>query len=874
MTEAKRTRSALNDDSRERTTPTRRTRSNSQTTPTTPNEKETTPTTTKVAKASNSQKKLGKSSASKKNSPKITTTTPSNTHSDVDMEITPSKQQQTRSGKRKSIEPSAETTGINKTRASNANVPQKTSNKKSTKTATTKIDLQQPKGSDTTVPPKHGTTKKKQKQHQEDKAIAVDCNSNTTTEQQPPPTLDVLVHRIRNLHYHPKPILCIRACGDVVAISRDNGSVEIRGTQQKMRVLTTIAGRNQKPVQCLTWTSCGDEQQQERATLVGASRDGTIFVVDYEKGVFAGMTASGGGGVFALVSLSERLVAAGCEDGSVRIFRVALHQKAAYSMELVSTLPSTGAAVLSLAWAPDPTANSSQGPVGSVLYVGVSDGTIRRYVCHGGSASASIESCHWKSTVRMTVESLGKATPTKVWALWALSDGTLISGDSLGHVQFWNGPTGTLEQSFDQNENKADVLDFAVTSDECKVFASGVDSRVVCIQRQPAQGIDDRSNKWIISHAQRPHTHDVTSVEIFRRTSRDRQTSDEILCTGGLDTRLCTYFTDQGFQKARPKVYYPWPSSAIAIAKSARILVMLRETSVDIYQICGKVSNDENLPVPIPEDKTLLGTIQIEVEGNLSSAAISDNGKFLAVTDSSTLVMFELSFEGKGLDRSMKLNQLKMDGAASLFIQAMTFTANSDQLIAASMDQKIHFLSISNARIADGNDSMESGPIVTLSDTIVGRLVVDQASPVQSIFMSSDGSYFATLRNELVSSGIDVFKRDAAGAYQHWWTVPDLEMPCSAASFLINKDVMQIAVACVNFALYLFDVDNRALSKWSENAGYPAYHALPMELKQRTDHPVRLVCDPNVAGRIFVVRYSEGRRICKDYYEALEYFVA
>lgn len=62
---------------------------------------------------------------------------------------------------------------------------------------------------------------------------------------------------------------------------------------------------------------------------------------------------------------------------------------------------------------------------------------------------------NWKSSLRMTVESYGRTTPTRVWALGALADGTLVSGHSLVHVQFWDGNTGTLLQSFDQNDNKA-----------------------------------------------------------------------------------------------------------------------------------------------------------------------------------------------------------------------------------------------------------------------------------------------------------------------------------------------------------------------------------------------------------------------------------
>ena len=114
--------------------------------------------------------------------------------------------------------------------------------------------------------------------------------------------------------------------------------------------------------------------------------------------------------------------------------------------------------------------------------------------------------------MRITMETRGRNTPTKVWTLHYLSDGSLVSGDSLGNIQIWNGSTGTLEQSFVQNDSRADVLSLDVLHDEYKIFASGVHSRVVCIERGPlVKGIAEK-RRWILTSAQRPHTHDITSV--------------------------------------------------------------------------------------------------------------------------------------------------------------------------------------------------------------------------------------------------------------------------------------------------------------------------------------------------------------------------
>ena len=145
----------------------------------------------------------------------------------------------------------------------------------------------------------------------------------------------------------------------------------------------------------------------------------------------------------------------------------------------------------------------------------------------------------------MTVESRGRRVPTRVWALKCLPgdvvDGdavgggggratspmTVVSGDSLGHVQFWDGGTGTLLDTFRQNDDGADVLDLAVSGDGMRVFASGVDSRVICVERsdqhqhargqRAAETVGAQDARWMLTQAQRPHSHDVRSLAICHK---------------------------------------------------------------------------------------------------------------------------------------------------------------------------------------------------------------------------------------------------------------------------------------------------------------------------------------------------------------------
>jgi U3 small nucleolar RNA-associated protein 4 len=681
----------------------------------------------------------------------------------------------------------------------------------------------------------------------------------------PDPSMDVSVHRVRHLNYSPKPIICLATtpfdsrADDYVALSRDNGNVELRSPDDKWKTVATVTGMSTRTVDVMAWTcgSCSSDEQQEpgsltfpqthtraqsRRTLLGASRDGTIFVIDFAHGRTVAVTGSGGGGVFSLVSLCGKncccsdssgcpqLVAAGCQDGSIRIYHV-VKDDASIKLELVSTVPCAGTAVLSLAW--QRTKENSLG--GSVLFAGVADGTIRRLDCvstksrHTGTSIStgtvvSNETHIWKSTLRMTLETYGRSTPTRVWALQALADWTLVSGDSLGHVQLWDGNSGTLIQGFDQNDNKADVLSLAVSANECRVFASGVDSRVICIER-PVTILTTGPPKWVMTHAQRPHTHDVKAMAMCKQ--RDGNHAYELLCSGGVDTKLCTYAM-KDFGKVRPKNLYPWPCvSPISIASESRILAMRREDRVDLYKLAPSTSVT-TAPVLVAEDETLIGTIEMKGKNNLVCADISSDGRFLLASNSTGLTLFRLDYTDDGNGR-VSLQPRKVEIARPLRIPSLAVKFVSNNRIAcASFDGPIHLLKV---------DEDPAG--LTLQHTFP-ELTANFA--IHSLHASADGSWLAAERHGIESGTVQVYSI-SENACKHWWSLPALEAPVTCTRF-IGGEKPTLAVSCTNCSFYVFDVQERRRISWSEQLGIPMSTSLPEELKHRADFPVRVAFNP------------------------------
>ena len=712
-------------------------------------------------------------------------------------------------------------------------------------------------------------------------------------------TMDVLVHRLRHLDYRPAPIVALASCSSDtnswIAVARKCGRIECSTTtNHHVRTISVVTGS--VPLTQLTWLPVvasptttppsaldplNDHNNSDPPSLpiLMGVHGSNLYVVDvWERHQLVAPYTCPGGTIRGLVVVRSHnqpsMVAIGSHDGAIRIVSVrsttgtTTATTSPYQWELVSTIPTAGAAVVSLAAANTTTTNHET--TTTTLFAGMADGTIRRYDHQSSSSTSGQPMMIWKSTLRMTVECYGRPTPTMVWTIRALSDGTVVTGDSLGHVQFWNGVTGTLMSTFDQNDNKADILALAVTADECKVFASGVDSRVVCIERQKAVGTESNNNKWIVTHAQRPHTHDVTAMTIvkkFKVNSSGKITKQtEVLLTGGIDTKLCTYHVSE-FGLRRPRSLYPWPSlhSPIVAANQAKILTMLREHQVDLYALATAPTSPQQVQAPImtSDQDTFIGTILVKKSPTLSGCAISTGATFLALCDSYAVFLFQLQIATTS-DHRKKVTATSIPISipkGSLSIVAIQFIQES-HLVFATSQSTLHIYSLEQRDTAGYRANLIQ--TISPSYTTTDRLMWLQ--PIHSIQCSGDGEWMATTRNSCNQSDgrVDIYRRSASdGSYQFWWSLPTMSTAVTAMSLLEWSASPMIAVACVNFSWYLFDLAKRCLSDWSVQAGYPlSPNSIPQDLTSRNDYPIRIGINPANPTTLLIVRIPVDTRRC------------
>ncbi|TYJ51515.1 hypothetical protein B9479_007911 [Cryptococcus floricola] len=264
---------------------------------------------------------------------------------------------------------------------------------------------------------------------------------------------------------------------------------------------------------------------------------------------------------------------------------------------------------------------------------------------------------------KKAVGGAGGQKATIVWNLMSYSDNSVVTTDSLGSITFWDPITLAQKQTF--RAHKADIMALTIGPRGESLFTSGPDQRI-------CQFVLSAEGQWVMVAGKRVHAHDVKALAIFPAylpiannhplaPAAINSAYAPVLVSGGLDmTPTFTSAASPSSTVLRSALGKPKPGKQavtfeesfprrmgylsggpmggyVALSKGGRLVVGRRETSVGIW----RVQEDESGWEKVLE-------MELRLRTNLISSAISEDGKWLALSDLYETKLFFLASTPSG----------------------------------------------------------------------------------------------------------------------------------------------------------------------------------------------------------------------------------
>ncbi|KAI7854705.1 quinon protein alcohol dehydrogenase-like superfamily [Circinella umbellata] len=625
------------------------------------------------------------------------------------------------------------------------------------------------------------------------------------------------VHRCRFVEFQPAAINALDFTPSTVketrlAVGRADGSIEIWDPHNNFRFLKVIPGGKDLSVESLVWahqsvvSDLGDDEDdqdpEEKAKELNEllaqpprlfSSGLSPYIVEWDP---VSLTVketvdSNGGAVWCLaVNSTGTRLAAGCEDGRIRLFDIEDGR-----LDYMRSFAPQNGRVLSLAW----------GPEDDYIISGGSDSALRKWNAYTG-----------ETLLRMTVDR-ANGEPTLVWSVAALKDNTFVSGDSLGNLMFWNGDRGTMKQTI--KAHAADILTLTANKEGTVVVTSGVDCKIMTYQK--VEGNLSNKNKkkgtvskgtWANVRRRRNHWHDVRALAI--------DDTNNIVVSGGVDVGLVAgvggpLFVDRLIQVS------PFPEKYIvSLAKAQNLVMGTFFNSISLWRL-GKAEDVEispanNLALPelLEQHKKCL-ELQLKPDCNITSSSLSDDGQWIVVADVETVRLFQLYEMGDGqlavkkmrtFDQALARYLATNDVAAGA--HHVLFTPGSNRLVIVTVESRILVVDMLHWKEDNFDVVREFGHHRGL-DSEGLQAKNSQVATVISITASSDGQWLATGDD---ANRIHVFNLDSL---KHHIELPHSHYIHTALSFNDFRP-NELFVGLANNEFHIYNVEKNRLTNWSK----------------------------------------------------------
>ncbi|ORX45333.1 WD40 repeat-like protein [Hesseltinella vesiculosa] len=609
---------------------------------------------------------------------------------------------------------------------------------------------------------------------------------------------------INSLSFTPPTVKSCR-----LAVGRANGDIEIWNPSYQYQLEKTIPGGDGQSVETLVWAHQSvlsdideddtPEQVQEQLhrqlehppRLFSAGLNSYIVEWNTQTLTATKSVDSNGGAIWCLaVNSNGTRLAAGCEDGVIRLFDISDGQ-----LEYLRSFDPQKGRILSIAW----------GPFDQYIVSGGSDSSVRRWDVQNGHV-----------VKRMMVDRANKE-PTMVWSVAATVDGTIVSGDSLGHLMFWNADLGTVKQSF--KAHQADILSVVTSRDGSTVFSAGVDRKlVVCrhlTEQQKGNPTADQNNtrvkggKWTVVGSRRYHWHDIRALALD-----DRPEIDSIV-SGGVDVEMIVSPARE-YPRYQHNRLPPFARQHLmSLSKSHRWIMGRFNDSLSIWKLGEAAAIDYSAKEPqgeIVKPFEYIMDMKLKNECYLTSASLSENAKWVAACDVESVRLFRIEPKES---QSNEFQAIKMRSFTDALTQYLAehklamgghhvlFTPDSNKLILVTVESAVLVVDLT----LWSNDMFE---ILGSFDHYQAKdSIGDQPSTVLDIAVSHDGQWLATYGD---NSTTHVFNLDSMKRH---YTLPNHSVPQTAMAFNVHRP-HELAVAFADNTFRLYNVETQVPTKWSK----------------------------------------------------------
>uniref|UniRef100_A0A2K5RR98 UTP4 small subunit processome component n=1 Tax=Cebus imitator TaxID=2715852 RepID=A0A2K5RR98_CEBIM len=437
-----------------------------------------------------------------------------------------------------------------------------------------------------------------------------------------------------------------------LAVSRTDGTVEIYNLSANYFQEKFFPGHESRATEALCWA--------EGQRLFSAGLNGEIIEYDLQAlNIKYAMDAFGGPIWSMAASPSDSQLLVGCEDGSVKLFQITPDK-----IQFERNFDRQKSRILSLSWHPSGTHIAA----GSIDYISVFD------VKSGSAVHKMIVDRQYMGVSKRKCI---------VWGVAFLSDGTVISVDSAGKVQFWDSATGTLVKS--HLIANADVQSIAVANQEDSFVVGTAEGTVFHFQLVPVTS-NSSEKQWVRTKPFQHHTHDV-------RTVAHSPTS---LISGGTDTHLVIRplmekVEVKNYDAALRKITFPH-RRLISCSRKRHLLLFQFAHHLELWRLGSTVATGKNGDT-LPLSKNADHLLYLKTKGpeNIICSCISPCGSWIAYSTASRFFLYRLNYEHDNIN-------LKRVSKMPAFLRSalqILFSEDSTKLFVASNQGALHIVQLS-----------------------------------------------------------------------------------------------------------------------------------------------------------------------------------